>query len=128
MNNLETVTAAYNFFAEGNVPAVLELFDPQIEWRECNGFPFIDGDGISRGPDEVVRDVFAQIPVQYDGFNIEPIEIFASDDKVVMMGYYKGTWKATGKEFKANATHVWHVENGKLTKFFQAVDTASIIG
>jgi ketosteroid isomerase-like protein len=46
---------------------------------------------------------------------------------VVMAGYYQGTNKATGKPFKANATHVWTVKNGKLTHFFQAVDTVTIV-
>jgi len=44
-----------------------------------------------------------------------------------MVGYYKGIWKATGKEFKANAIHVWTVNNGKLAHFFQAAYTAEII-
>ena len=127
MDNLELVKKGYQDFAEGNVEAVLAVFHPEIEWHECNGFPFISGDGISIGPNAVVQDVFSQIPVHYDGFNIEIQELFGSDNKVVMVGYYKGVWKATGKKFKANATHVWTLDAWKATHFFQAVDTASII-
>ena len=43
-----------------------------------------------------------------------------------MVGYYQGKNKATRNSFKANATHVWTVKNGKLSRFFQAVDTATI--
>jgi ketosteroid isomerase-like protein len=43
-----------------------------------------------------------------------------------MVGYYQGTNKTTGHDFKANATHVWTVKNGKMSHFFQAVDTAAI--
>jgi len=128
MSNLELVQQGYKNFAEGNVEAVLATFDPEIEWNECKGFPFIKGDGISIGPQAVVADVLSQIPVHYDGFNIEVTDMFESGDKVVMMGFYKGTWKATGKEFKANATHIWTIKDGKSTHFFQAVDTATIIG
>ena len=46
--------------------------------------------------------------------------------EIVMVGYYTGTWKATGKTFKANATHTWTLKDGKVTHFFQAVDTAEI--
>ena len=127
MNNLEIIQKGYKLFAEGNVPEVLALFDPKIEWSECNGFPYIKGDGISIGPDAILQDVFAQIPLHFEGFNIEVKELFSSGNKVVMVGYYKGIWKATGKTFKANATHVWTLNNGKSTHFFQAVDTASII-
>jgi hypothetical protein len=44
-----------------------------------------------------------------------------------MVGHYTGIWKATGRKFKANATHTWTFKNGKATHFFQAVDTAEII-
>ena len=67
------------------------------------------------------------LPVFFDGFNISVNELFGTENKVVMVGYYQGTNKATGNYFKANATHVWTVKDGKLTHFFQAVDTVTII-
>lgn len=127
MSNLDLAKQAYADFAAGNVPGVLAVFDPAIEWNECNGFPFIEGDGTFIGPEAVVTNVFMQLPVYYDGFNIAITELFAAGDKVVMEGFYQGTYKPTGKSFKANATHIWNVKDGKLTRFFQAVDTAAII-
>ena len=127
MDNVSLVKQAYQNFAEGNVPAVLALFHPQIEWRECKSFPIGPDDGISIGPEAVVRDVFSHIPTLYEGFNIQPIGIFGSGDKVVMYGYYEGKYNETGKNFKANATHIWTVKDGKLTHFFQAVDTGEIM-
>lgn len=127
MDNVSIVKNAYQYFSEGNVPAVLALFDPKIEWRECKSFPFGPEDGISIGPENVVKDVFSFIPVIYEGFNINIIDVFGTGDKVVMYGYYEGLYKETGKNFKANATHIWTVKNGKLTHFFQAVDTAEIL-
>ena len=126
MTNVELVKQAYAHFATGNVPAVLALFDPAIEWHECKGMSFVEGDGIFIGPDAVVTNVFMNLPVTFDGFNISVTEIFGTDDKVVMVGYYQGTNKATGNSFKANATHVWTVKDGKMAHFFQAVDTATI--
>ncbi len=127
MTNVDLVKEAYAHFASGNVPAVLALFDPAIEWHECKGMPFVKGDGIFTGADAIVTNVFMPLPVSFDGFNIAVNEIFGADDKVVMVGYYQGTNKATGNAFKANATHTWTVKNGKVTHFFQAVDTATII-
>ena len=128
MNNVELLKKGYQYFAEGNIEGVLTLFDPQIEWNECAGFPFVEGDGTYIGHDAVVQNIFAQIPVHYDGFNIEMVDLFGSGDKVVMEGYYTGIWKATGKKFRANAAHIWTIKNGLATRFFQAVDTATIIG
>jgi ketosteroid isomerase-like protein len=127
MTNVDLVKEAYSNFATGNVPAVLALFDPAIEWRECKGMPFVKGDGIFIGPESIVKNVFMNLPVFFDGFNISVNELFGSENKVAMVGYYQGTNKATGHYFKANATHVWTVKDGKLTHFFQAVDTATII-
>ncbi|MEO5591514.1 MAG: nuclear transport factor 2 family protein [Chitinophagaceae bacterium] len=126
MSNTDLVKAVYTHFSTGNVPAVLALFDPAIEWRECTGVPFVKGDGIFIGPEAVVTNVFMQIGAFYDGFNIAVTDIFASGDKIAMMGYYQGTNKATGHSFKANATHIWTAKNGKLTHFFQAVDTVTL--
>ena len=127
MNNVELIKQGDQDFAEGNVEAVLARFHPEIEWNECKGFQFISGDGLFIGPNAIVQNVFAQIPENYEGFNIDIQELFGSEDKVVMVGHYKGVWKATGKEFKANATHVWTVKDEKATHFFQAVDTAEIV-
>jgi len=126
MTNVDLVKEAYSHFATGNVPAVLALFDPAIEWHECKGMPFVKDDGIYIGPEAIVAKVFMNLPVSFDGFNVAVNEIFGADDKVVMTGYYQGTNKATGNPFKANATHVWTVKNGKLSHFFQSVDTTTV--
>ena len=126
MTNVELVKQGYADFSTGNLEAVLAIWDPAIEWHECKGMPFVKGDGIFTGHEAVVTNVIMNLPVYFDGFNIEVNQIFGVDDKVVMVGYYLGTNKATGNPFKANATHVWTVKNGKATHFFQAVDTVTI--
>ncbi|MBL0357370.1 MAG: nuclear transport factor 2 family protein [Chitinophagaceae bacterium] len=126
MSNQTIVKELYSLFAAGNVPAALALFDPAIEWQECKGMPFVKDNGIYTGVDAVVANVFMQLPVYFDGFNIDIAELLDAGEKVVMVGYYRGINKATGNPFKANATHVWTLKNEKLVHFFQAVDTAVI--
>jgi len=127
MSNLETLKQAYKDFSLGNVEAVIAIWQPDIVWAECTGFPFVKGDGIFVGAQAILEGVFANIPVYYDGFNIEITEFVGGGDKIVMVGYYKGTWKATGKEFKANAMHAWTFKNGKVSHFFQAADSGEIM-
>lgn len=127
MDNVEIVKQGYRYFSEGNIEAALALFNPEIEWDECQGFPYISGDGIFIGPSAIAQHVFAKIPENNDGFHIDARELFGSGDKVVMVGYCKGVYKKTGKEFQANATHVGTMKDGKATHFFQAVDTAEIV-
>jgi ketosteroid isomerase-like protein len=127
MTNIDLVKQGYSNFATGNVEAVLAEFDPAIEWQECKGMPFVKGDGIYKGHEAIVTNVFMNLPVYFDGFNIAVNQIFGDGDKVVMVGYYQGTNKATGNTFKANATHVWTIKNGKFVHLFQAVDTKTIV-
>lgn len=126
MTNVDLVRQAYADFATGNVPGVLALFDPAIEWRESRGMPYVKGDGIYTGAEAIVTSVFMQLPVFFEGFTIIINELIGAEDKVVMVGYYEGTNKATGNSFKANASHMWTIKDGKLTHFFQVADTATV--
>jgi uncharacterized protein len=127
MNNVDIVKQAYKSFSEGNIEAVLSVFDSEIVWEESTGFPYVKNDGIFRGQNEIVENVFANIPKYYEDFMIHINELFGTEDKVVMAGHYGGVWKETGKRFMANATHVWTLNNGKVTHFFQVSDTAAIM-
>ena len=127
MSNLEKLKQGYKDFAAGNVDAVLSIWQPNIVWNESKGMPFIEGDGIFVGGKAIVEGVFAHIPEYFENFNIEIDHFIDGGDKIAMVGYYTGTWKATGKKFKANAMHAWTFVDGKASKFFQAADTAIII-
>jgi ketosteroid isomerase-like protein len=127
MNNLEILKQGYKYFAEGNVEGVISMWQPDIVWAECAGFPFIGGDGIFVGADAIIAGVFARIPIDMDDFKIEISDFVDGGDKIVMVGYYTGIYKSTGKKFKANAAHTWTFKDGKISHFFQAVDTAIIV-
>jgi hypothetical protein len=127
MTNLEMLKQAYANFAKGDVAAVVDNWAPDIEWNQCKGFHGIVDDGKYVGKQAILEGIFALIPVQYDSFNIEVDDFVNGGDKIVMVGHYTGIYKATGKKFKANATHTWTIKNGKIVKLFQAVDTAEII-
>ncbi len=127
MKNIDLAKTGYEKFSKGDIDGVLAMIDSKMEWHECNGLPFIEGNGVFKGPEAVNKGVFSKIPEYYDQFNIEIEELMESDDRLIMKGYYRGTWKATCKKFKANAVHIWTVKNEKLSRFFQAVDTATII-
>ena len=127
MNNLEILKQGYKAFAAGNVEAAIANWSDDIVWEECIGLPFVKGDGKYHGKQSVVQDILGPIPEIYDNFSIEISDFVDGGDRIVMVGHYAGTWKATGKKFKANATHTWSFKNGKATHFIQAVDTATII-
>lgn len=127
MENVAIVKQGYENFAKGNLPGILAIWDENIKWIPSKSFPIYEGDGIVVGAQNVIQQVLAKIPELYDDFHIDIQDMFESGNKVVMQGEYIGTWKETGKAFKANAVHIWEVVDGKAKSFFQAVDTASIM-
>ena len=42
MSNMDVVNKIYAAFAAGNIPAVLESFDPAIEWFSAENSPLAD--------------------------------------------------------------------------------------
>lgn len=127
MKNLEILKKGYQNFAEGNVEAVLATWDENIVWEECPGMPMAEGDGKIVGRQAVLEKVLAQIPEFMDDFSIEVRDFIDGGDKIVMEGYYNGTYKPTGKKFHAHVTHTWTMKDGKSVNYFQAVDSAAII-
>lgn len=120
MSNVRVVQGVYTAFAKGDVPAVLAVMSSAIQWTEAKGFPY---GGTYRGPNAVLDGVFMRIGADWDGFAVEPREFIDGGERVVALGTYSGTYKATGKGFRAEFAHVWTVASGKVTKFVQYVDT-----
>lgn len=52
-----------------------------------------------------------------------PEELLDAGDSVVGLGNYTGTYKATGREVRAQFAHVWGLREGKVVSFQQYTDT-----
>ena len=120
MSNLESVRGLYEAFAKGDVPTVLAFLDTNVAWTEAEGFPY---GGTYNGPNAVLEGVFMRLGAEWDGFAVVPEEFIDGGDTIVALGQYSGTYKATGKRFKANFAHVWKIREGKAVRFVQYVDT-----
>lgn len=118
---LEIVQGIYAAFAKGDVPRVLGALASDVRWTEAEGGPY---GGVSIGPQSVLDNVFTKLGGEWDDFSAVPAEFIAKDDVVVALGEYSGTFKATGKSFKAPFAHVWRLQNGKAIAFDQYTDTA----
>lgn len=118
---LDVVRGIYAAFAKGDIPAVLAALAPDVRWTEAEGGPY---GGVSVGPQAVLDDVFMKLGGEWDGFAAVPAEFIADGDTVVALGEYSGTYKATGKGFRAPFAHVWRFRDGKAAEFQQYTDTA----
>jgi ketosteroid isomerase-like protein len=120
-DNLDLARGVYAAFAAGDIPAVLGVMAPDIHWTEAEGGPY---GGVSVGPEAVLQDVFMKLGGEWDGYAAVPAEFVDGGDTVVVLGEYSGTYKATGKGFRAPFAHVWKFRDGKAVSFHQHTDTA----
>ncbi len=120
--NKEIIEAAYGSFSTGDVPAVLAAMDPQIEWTEAEGWPLYDGTFV--GPEAIVNGVFMRVGEIGDNFSVSVDQLVAEDDTVVALGTYTWNRAGSGEPAEVKMAHVWTLDNGKITRFQQHVDTA----
>lgn len=122
-SNVTLLETGYAAFGRGDIPAVLELLDPDIEWIEAEGFPY---GGTYRGPEQVVENVFEKLGEEWEPFEVRPERFVDGGDTVVALGEYSGTYRETGKSVRVPFAHVWTIEDGRATRFQQFTDTALV--
>ncbi len=64
-----------------------------------------------------------RLATEWDGFALAPEEWLDAGDRIVVLGVYTGTYKATRKSVRAQFAHVWTVRGSRVTRFQQYTDT-----
>jgi ketosteroid isomerase-like protein len=119
--NVAVVRSIYDNFVQGDIPAVLAVLDPDIEWIE-NDQTFLPWHGTHRGPDAVAAKVFGGVHANFDEFAVVPVRFHDVGDVVVVEGRAKGRTKS-GNTIDAPACWVWTVRAGKATRNMNYHDT-----
>ena len=120
--NVQLVRRAYSAFSRGDIAAVIEAMHPEIEWHEAESSPW-HAPGGHHGPQQVVDNVFSQIPKAFDSFGVEPEIIHDAGTTVIVEGRYRADAAGTDETLDAQVCHVWTMRDGKLTRFQQYTDT-----
>lgn len=121
--NQAVVESLYRAFAANDGATIGGLLAPDLVWMEAEGHPYADRNPYN-GPGAVFEGVFGRIGAEYTGFTVTPVTFVASGDRVVALGRYTGTNRATGEALDAQFVHVFTVSGGKITGFQQYTDTA----
>ena len=120
--SVDIVKAVYEALSKGDVAGVLAAFDAQIQWREAEGYRYVEGNPYI-GPKAVAEGVFQRVVSDVDGFAVVPERFIEAGDTVVVEGRYRGTMNATGTPIDAPFAHVWQLHGGKVVHFRQYTDT-----
>jgi ketosteroid isomerase-like protein len=128
-STIDRVSAFYAALGRGDVPALLGLLHPELEWTEAEGFPYYSGTW--REPGDVLKNLIAPLMRDWDDFSATVEDFIAEGDRVVSLGVYRGVYrgvnKATGKTMRAPFAHVWRVADGKLKRFDMYTDTVLVV-
>ena len=123
MSTVDVVNRLYAGFAAGDIDAVVATFADDIEWTEAAGCPYA---GTFVGSEAIVENVFRRLGTEWDGFKAEPDRVISDGDQAAARGWYSGTYKQTGKSFRARFVHWYTVTDGKIARFEQVVDSSKV--
>ena len=122
-SNVEIIQNLYAAFAIGDVPAVLQKFDPKIEWNEAENFHSADGNPYV-GPQAVLEGVFTRIGAEWEYWNLTDQTYYeVNSGEIIVTGRYNAKNKLTCKEINVQFVHMWSLNEGLVTKFQQYADT-----
>ncbi|MBY2910485.1 MULTISPECIES: nuclear transport factor 2 family protein [Rhizobium] len=119
----EIVKAHYDANARRDMDGMLADIAADCRWTEMDGFPCA---GTYVGPQEVFKNVFFALGEAFDGYTFGLERLLDAGSDVIGIGDYAGTYRQTGKSFKARVVHVWSVADGKIRRFEQFTDTLRV--
>src|SRR5262245_9045027 len=122
--NKRLVQQFYQSQKAGDMESLLNSLARDVQWElpDMENVPFA---GKWQGR-EGVRQVFGKGSAVQDVIEFEPQEYIAQGNKVVVLGQFTMRIKATGRNVSSSWAHVWTVENGQITRFYEYVDTAGV--
>lgn len=125
--NIQIIDSLYNGFSTGDMPTVLGLMHPKIEWNEAESNSLADGNPYI-GPDAILEGVFARLGANHEYFGLQDIKIHGMNDNMVLATLrYDAKVKETGKTYNAQVAHLWTLDGeGKIISFQQYADTKKL--
>ena len=120
-SNITTVQKLYAAFGRGDVPGILTVLSPDVEWREPEN-PYNPAAGIRRGHAGFLE--WLRIGHESEDILIlEPRRFLADDTSVAVVGYSKCLVRSTGRTYETDFVHVVTFRDGKVTQFQEFFDT-----
>jgi ketosteroid isomerase-like protein len=114
--NAELMRETYEAFGRGDIPAVLAVFDADIDWHVPDAVPH---GTTAHGRDEVAR-FFEKLVSLWEDFRVEVDEIAATGDRGYATGRATGTYDGGPASYRF--VHVWTIRDGACIRFDEYVD------
>jgi len=124
MSNIDSVKQIYEAFGRGDIPAIIDKLDQNVEWDvevSTSSVPWLQP---RRGAANIPAFFESLEPLSFQRF--EPHTFFENGNKVFALIAMDVTHVATGKQYKfSNEGHLWFFNDaGKIVKYQHVTDTA----
>ena len=123
--NLDVIRRGYEAFGRGDINALLESFDEQINWV-TPGPPELATSGNRTGR-QAVAQFFTAVNDTFEIQRFEPREFLAQGDRIVVLGSETARVRTTGKVLELDWVHVFALRNRKVIAFQEFFDTAAVV-
>jgi uncharacterized protein len=110
--NVASIKRAYEAWNRGDLDAVLDNFDPSVEWWD-RGDSF--DATVRRGHDGLMAG-WAEIAEAFSDFCMEPKEFIDIGDYVVVPVHRVGTGRGSGALIEEDEVHVFRIRGGKTVE------------
>ena len=123
--NVELVECAYAAFNEGDVPSVVELFDPDIAWSASD--VFFDEPRAYRGRSEWTEAFLRELMELFADYRADPEEIIDAGDHLVAIVRVGGHGRHSGVMVTARVAHLMTIRDGRISSFTEFKDIAEAL-
>lgn len=120
---LEVAARLYTALHDRDVPALVALLHADFTATVSTGMPY-DVGGRVTGPRAMIEGVWGVIAQHFD-VTPEPDGMLpVAEDRVVVLGHYRGRAHVSGRTFEASFAHDLRVRGSELLALTQITDTA----
>jgi uncharacterized protein len=120
--SVEIIAELYEALAHRDLPAILNLLDPEIIVSQTALLPWGGEYHGVAGVQQFFTGLFESVESQ-----LAVEEFVDAGDRVLVIGMTRGRVRATGAAFNVRAVHIWTVKDGKGVRFEPNVDTPKML-
>lgn len=124
-DHTKTIQAMYEAFGRGDVEAILESVDDNVDWGADTNSTVAPWYGARKGKDGVVS-FFQDFGSTMEIEEFTPITLMANDDTVLSILKCRAKVRANGNKIDMNLHHWFTFRNGKVVHYRGTEDSAQV--
>ena len=121
-SDVSTIRGAYEAFGRGDIPGVMSMMAPSVDWHAPDVLPH---GGTFEGH-EGVGSFFQGIGATWEAMQVDPAQFIDAGGKVIVLGRVSGTLRG-GSPGEYGFAHVFTLTNGAVTEFREYVDPGDTV-